>query len=113
MLINHPDLMAIVDAQLTAEDFVTTFNRHIFSVVANRIREGKSITMAAVSQELTAEEHGVLAGLEVMGRTLTQAKRDSKVKSVSCKNPIWKRSATRNSENCLKNKPKVLRKGNV
>lgn len=76
VLVNHPDLIRTIDANIGNDVFITSFNRHIFSVVADRIRQGKSISMSAVSQQLTPEEHGVLAGLEAMGRSLTNPRRE-------------------------------------
>ena len=76
VLINHPDFMRTIDANLTEEDFVTAFNRHIFASLTSRIREGRSITMSAFAQELTPEELGVLAGLEAFGKQLSNPQRE-------------------------------------
>lgn len=76
VLINHPDLLHTIDANLTEDDFVTSFNKHIFSVVATRLREGKSIHLSAVAQELTQEELSVLAGLEAVGKQLRSPARE-------------------------------------
>jgi len=70
VLLAHPDLLSAAEASVSAEDFVTAFNKHIFAVVTRRIKEGRSIHMSAVAQELTPEELGALAGLEAMGKTL-------------------------------------------
>ena len=76
VLINHPDFLRTVQERLTPEDFVTAFNRHIFTSLADRIAEGKSIHMSAMAQVLTAEELGVLTGLEAVGRGLSHPKQE-------------------------------------
>ena len=74
VLINHPDLIRTINANVSEEDFVTVFNKHIFGALTEHINEGKSLNMSAFGEELTPEEHGVLAGLEAKGRTLTNPK---------------------------------------
>ncbi|MBQ6381299.1 MAG: DNA primase [Clostridia bacterium] len=76
VLMNHPDCIRTVSANLTEEDFVTAFNRHIFAVITRRIREGKSLNLSAVAQELSEEELGTLAGLEAMGKSLGNPQRE-------------------------------------
>ena len=76
VLINHPDFLHTVEQQLTAEDFVTAFNRHIFTVLKDRIAAGNSIHMSAMAQVLTAEELSVLTGLEALGRGLSHPKQE-------------------------------------
>ena len=85
VLINHPDLMVKADALLTAEDFVTAFNAHIYAVVAGRIRAGKSIHISALAQELSDAELGVVTGLEVLGKNLTNPARECEESIASLK----------------------------
>ena len=70
VLINHPDYVRTVEANVTQDDFVTSFNRRIFAVIMRRIQEGKSISVSALGQELTTDELSVLTGLEVLGKGL-------------------------------------------
>ena len=72
----HPDFVRTVDANLTEEDFVTAFNRHIFAVLTAHIRAGKSIHLSAMAQELTEEELSALAGIEVLGKSLSNPRRE-------------------------------------
>ncbi len=74
VLINHPDLIRTISANISEEDFVTVFNKHIFKALCEHINQGESLNMSAFGEELTPEEHGVLAGLEARGRTLTNPK---------------------------------------
>ena len=76
VLINHPDFLRTVEERLTEEDFVTAFNRHIFTVLKDRIAAGNSIHMSAMAQVLTAEELSVLTGLEAFGRGLSHPKQE-------------------------------------
>ena len=76
VLINHPDFLRTVEERLTKEDFVTAFNRHIFTVLKDRIAAGNSIHMSAMAQVLTAEELSVLTGLEALGRGLSHPKQE-------------------------------------
>ena len=68
--------MGKVKASLTQEDFVTAFNRHIFSSLVQRIEAGKSLSLSAFAGELTDEELSVLAGLELTGRSLANPARE-------------------------------------
>ena len=61
---------------MSENDFVTSFNKHIFSSLASRIKEGKSLTMSAFSQVLSDDELSVLAGLEAKGRSLSNPGRE-------------------------------------
>ena len=76
VLLAHPDLLHTVDANLGCDDFVTAFNRHIFSVVTEHIREGKALQLTAFAEQLSNDEMSVLAGLEVLGRSLSNPKRE-------------------------------------
>ena len=76
VLLCHPDLLAIVEKNMSEDDFVTAFNKRIFSSLAGRIKEGRSLSMSAFSQDLTDDELGVLAGLEAKGRSLSNPQRE-------------------------------------
>lgn len=76
VLINHPDLIRTIDANITQDDFITAFNKHIFVTIAQRLRQDKSISLSVLSPELTQEELGILAGFEAKGRSFTNPKRE-------------------------------------
>lgn len=76
VLLCHPDLLPNTEKNLSEDDFVTVFNKHIFTSLVSRIKEGKSLTMSAFSQVLTDDELSVLAGLEARGRSLSNPERE-------------------------------------
>ena len=76
VLLCHPDLCAAAQAALGDDDFVTAFNKHIYAVVTRRIQAGESLQLSSLGQELTMEEVGALAGLEAMGKTLSNPQQE-------------------------------------
>ena len=76
VLINPPDLIKTLGDSVCEEDFVTVFNKNIFKALIEHIKQGKSLNMSAFGEELTPEEHGVLAGLEARGRNLANPKKE-------------------------------------
>lgn len=76
VLMSNPDLIHTIDANITEDDFVTAFNRNIFSAVAKRLRESRSVSLSVLSSDLTQEEIGVLAGLESISKGMDNPKRE-------------------------------------
>jgi DNA primase len=62
-LIASPDCYKAVKEKITADDFVTVINAHLFRVVSSRIEESKSLDPIFVSQDFTPEEASVYAKL--------------------------------------------------
>ena len=56
ILLNHPDYYEKLSPGVSADDFVTPFNKGIFSVLEEYIKENKSISLSTLSQRLTNEE---------------------------------------------------------
>lgn len=76
VLLNNNDLYPYVKENLSCDDFVTTFNRRIFTVIANRLERSDSVEISSLSGELTTQEIGVCAGLLATGKQLTNCRKE-------------------------------------
>ncbi len=56
ILLKHPDYYEKLTPKITANDFITPFNKGIFSVLEDYIKENRSISLSTLSQRLTNEE---------------------------------------------------------
>jgi DNA primase len=54
-LVNNPDKLKIIEKKLSADDFVTDFNRKLYIYFSERIKQGKD-PMTAASADFTADE---------------------------------------------------------
>lgn len=54
-LVNHPDKMTHIDKHISADDFVTDFNRNLFLYFSNRIKEHKE-PLTTLSADFTHDE---------------------------------------------------------
>lgn len=54
-LINNPDRLSVIESNITADDFVTDFNRKLFSYFLQRIKEHKE-PLTAISADFTSDE---------------------------------------------------------
>lgn len=79
-VMNNPDMFRRMGAGLTADIFITDFNRRVFSVVSERINEGKSVALTHLSSEFTPEEISVIARIQ----TLTQYLSNSAAECADC-----------------------------
>lgn len=59
-LINNPDMCQYILSKITADNFVTEFNRGVFRLIVNRIQSGNDISLTAFSQEFSQEELGYI-----------------------------------------------------
>ncbi len=73
ILMSNPEHLKMVDEKLDAEDFVTDFNKRIFKVVAERLREGKSAEISFLYGELTDEEISAVAKIQTISHTLNNS----------------------------------------
>lgn len=79
-VMNNPDMFRRMGAGLTADIFVTDFNRRVFSALSERINEGKSVALTHLSSEFTPEEISVIARIQ----TLTQYLSNSAAECADC-----------------------------
>lgn len=73
-LINNPDKLPVVDRYITAEDFVTEFNKRLFSYFSQRIKESKE-PLTTLSADFTTDEVSSIA--EIISRYSTVAATDT------------------------------------
>lgn len=59
----NPDYCHLVLEKIQPEDFMTDFNREIFRVVCERLTENRSVELIALSEQLSEEQMGKVAGI--------------------------------------------------
>ncbi|NMP36598.1 MAG: DNA primase [Clostridiales bacterium] len=60
-LLNNPDFFKSIDAKIKPEDFVTDFNSRVFTVLSQRIRDGRGTDLAYLSGDFSPDEMGAVA----------------------------------------------------
>ena len=55
-LINNPDLADTIMSRISADSFVTSFNKRVFSVLLERVKEMRSVSPMDISEAFTADE---------------------------------------------------------
>lgn len=77
-LLANPDFYKDIKEQLEKEDFATEFNYRLYSLIADRISNCRSVELSYFAGELTPEEMGYLAMLESkrskLGNTVRELK---------------------------------------
>ena len=63
VVMKNPDFMQVLSQTITAEDFVTDFNRSIYEVLSSRLQEGKSIDLMALSSVFDSDQMGRISSI--------------------------------------------------
>lgn len=70
LLMANPEFLRGVDERISADDFVTDFNRRIYKSVTDRLREGKSAEISFLAGDLTDDEISAVAKIQTISHTL-------------------------------------------
>ncbi len=62
-MFHSPDLLPRVEKRLTPEDFPTEFNRRVYKIAAECIKNGERLDITAISGEFTTDEVGRITGI--------------------------------------------------
>lgn len=73
-LFRNPDSLKTALSLLTPEDFVTDFNRRVFTIIDQKGRETGEIDLSFLTGELNPEEMGKISGLLAKGREMNNSK---------------------------------------
>ncbi len=65
ILLKHPDYYMRLEPKITAADFVTEFNKEIFSVLEEYITEQKPVNLGVISERLSPEQISKLTAYSV------------------------------------------------
>lgn len=76
LLMLNPDFYPHVSERLKPRDFVTDFNRRVYSAVVELIINKKSIDLTSLSGSFTPEEMGRIAGIQALGATTSNTMRE-------------------------------------
>jgi len=60
-LIYHPDLIKVADEQITADSFVTEFNKRVYRRVSEVLHNGLTFDVTMLGEDFSAEESGRVA----------------------------------------------------
>lgn len=63
VLLKNPDYCRLILEKITPEDFLTDFNREIFRVICERLAQNRSVELIALSEQLSEEQMGKVAGI--------------------------------------------------
>ena len=70
LIMANPEFLSGVLEKLSADDYITDFNRRIFKSVSDRLREGKSAEISFLYGELTEDEISAVAKIQTISHTL-------------------------------------------
>lgn len=62
-VMKNPDFMQDLSQTITAEDFVTDFNRNLYEVISVRLKEGKSVELMALSSVFDSDQMGRISSI--------------------------------------------------
>ena len=70
-LINNPSYYKQLKNEVSESDFVTDFNRKVFSVISERLSEGKPIDLSFLTPYFTDEEMSAVARIATLTQNLS------------------------------------------
>lgn len=70
-LMQSPDFLVKIEARLSPDDFLTDFNRRVFTVLCDLIHEGRVPELALLSARFTPAEMGAIAGIIAQDATIS------------------------------------------
>jgi DNA primase len=70
-IIRSPDFYSKIKDKISEDIFVTDFNKRVYSALAERLENGRSIDLSVFASEFTPEEMGRLAQFTAMGSTVS------------------------------------------
>ncbi len=84
-LMRNPDFLPKIEGSVSPEDFITDFNRRVFSAVCALIHEGSTPELALLSSSFTPEEMGAVSAILARGPAVsnTVAECDDCIKVLS------------------------------
>ncbi len=68
VLMRNPDFIDRVSATVKSEDFLTDFNRKVYTELVRRNREGRSFDLTLMAESFTGEELGQLVRMQAQGQ---------------------------------------------
>lgn len=69
-LIKNPDKLKSILEMITADEFVTQFNRKVFTAVAESVSQSSDFSLSLLSEKFTDAEMGRISGIEARNREL-------------------------------------------
>ncbi len=73
ILLNSPEFFDKIKDKIQPDRFVTDLNRHIFTVIYNRLSEQKSVELPMLTGDFSADEMGRVTQISVIGRAATSS----------------------------------------
>lgn len=67
VLLRNPDFVRMLLDKISPDDFVTSFNKKVFTVLCDRIKSGKSIDITTLNSDFSSEEIGRIVEISSKG----------------------------------------------
>ena len=67
VLLRNPDFVVNLSDKISPDDFLTSFNRKVYTVLCDRVRSGKSVDITALNTDFSSEEIGRIAEISSKG----------------------------------------------
>jgi DNA primase len=76
-IVRYPENAIQIDELLPPEKFLTTFNRRVYRIIVDRIKEGKSIGLTEISESFSVDELAAIAQILARFDCVSATKQDA------------------------------------
>ena len=76
ILIYNPDYLEYIEENISADNFVTSFNKRVFSAAAGIIHSGQTFDLTLLEADFSPNEMGRIAEMQALGRTQLDTKKE-------------------------------------
>lgn len=69
-LFNHPDKLSDISSRLSTDDFVTQFNKRVYSILSNKIESGADYSISSFNAEFSPDQMGKISEIMAVNRDM-------------------------------------------
>ncbi len=69
-LFNHPDKLSDISSRLSPDDFVTDFNKRVFSILSHKIKSGADYSISSFNAEFSPDQMGKISEILATNRNM-------------------------------------------
>ncbi|MEG2079997.1 MAG: DNA primase [Oscillospiraceae bacterium] len=70
-IMKNPEFLKVITDKLSKDDFITTFNKRVFSSVADRISELKPVELSFLASDFTSDEISEIARIQTLTENIS------------------------------------------
>ena len=70
-LMKNPDKLEFINEHISPDEFVTSFNRKVFSAICNAMSSSDNFSVSLLSESFSSDEMGKICGIEAKNRDTT------------------------------------------